>query len=340
LGNDGLKPVGYFHGVAGLPAVTPDGQRVAFVTESTVAFLDSAAGKIIGARRLPWAPAKPVLAFNPSGQLLACAGLGRVHLLDLKSGQSWDAMIADLKLEHVNLLPDFGWAGDQHLYFNGNLYDLFTPIPVWQYSWQKWAQPRGRSVWFIAQNAGEKAIALRPETLPHAAALSRIQGAKQKPGLFALRPGDAVRVDVSGLPAAKQEEVKATLERRVQELGYQPKATADTVFRAWEEKEGRLKHVTYHFGKSSRTFSYTERFAYLQIVKGGKKLWEAVGCDHPPLMITFAAGVVPKDHLSGLGGPDYKVYSDRPLPGMVHGDKKGGALGHSDLSATGIRDRR
>src|SRR5262249_61628614 len=47
-----LRRVGSFMGVLGLPAVTPDGTLLAFVTGEDIALLDPAAGKIIGARRL------------------------------------------------------------------------------------------------------------------------------------------------------------------------------------------------------------------------------------------------------------------------------------------------
>lgn len=336
---DGLQKVGAVQDVVGLPAVTPDGNKLAFLTENHVALFDPAVEEIIGMRRIAKPPDDAVLAFRPDGKMLACAGTGRSDIIDLTTGQRWSAMIPDLKMAYHGLLPDFGWAGDQHLYHKGDVYDLFTPIPVWRYQMAKWASARGGSTWVIAENFPSKEIALLSLNLPHPAALAKIETAIRDPNLFALRPGDAVRVDVSGLAADQRKEIKATLERRVKELGYRLDPAASVVFLALEEKTGTPKKVTYNFNKGSKTFSYTRRQARLQIVKAGQVLWETADSDDPPFIIMYHDAGELDDKVAGYGSPDYGIFTNRPIPGVIRAKHKhGGALGWSSLRASGIQD--
>jgi hypothetical protein len=336
-----LKQVAVFPGVVGMPGVTCDCAKLAFVTDRSVALYDPAVNKIVGARPIGKPPLDAVLAFHPDGKLLAIGGTGRIILLDLATGQSWDAMVADLKLNYHGLLPDFGWAGTQHVYHNGSLYDLNTPIPVWQYSWQKWAMPRGREVWMIAQRGLQKEVALLSFVLPHPNALAQIEEALRQPGLFALRPGDDVRVDVSGLPTDRQKEIKQVLEGRAKLLGYRLNSAATVVFEASEDKRSTPRSITYSFsGAGSRTYKYDERKARLKIVKAGRAIWETAGCQEPPILLVAKGSAPPTEAPNWFGDPDFDLFTKRPIPGVIRGDANKKALGTTDVAADGLHDRQ
>lgn len=338
---DTMQRVGVFANVSGFPTVTPDGERLAFATGENVAVLDPAAAKVIGVRYVGALAKDPVLAFDPRGKTLACAGNGQVTLLDLGGGQVWNAMIAELKLDSDHFLSDFGWAGDQHFYHNGHLFDLHTPIPVWRYLHPKWIAPRGPHVWAVAHGLGDKETALRTFTLPHPTVATKVAEALRQPGLFALRPGDPVAIDVSGLPADRQAEIKATLERRAAKLGYVSAPSSAVVFQASVDKTGTESSITYQFGGSSVKCPYMQYHARLKILKNGKLLWHQSSCHTPPFLIT----VMGKNDIQQMvkdqyGGPDYKVFTDPPLPGVIRGEGSKNVLGSSELTASGVRDSR
>lgn len=337
---DSLKQVGHYGNVSGIPAVTPDGERVAFITGSHVALLDPAAGRLLAECNLGSLPKDPVLAFHPEGTMLACGGAGRVVVLDLRERQCWNAMITELQLKTIGLLPDFGWVGDNHLYHNGSVYDLNMPIPVWSYVGAEWAAPRGRELWAVVKAFSDKQTALRSFRVPHATAQTRIAQSINQPGMFALRPGDTVSIDVAGVPAVRQAEVNVVLRRRVQQVGFQLAEQAPVVFRATVDTVATPQQITYHFGKKSVTCPYEQRQAHLKIVKDKKVLWSASASQQPPFLINVP-NVADTQALvrERYGRPDYKLYHERPLPGVIRGDRVRGVIGLSDLAASGIRER-
>ena len=213
--------VGFFEGVLGRPAVCPDGTRLLALCTSGLAVLDPAAGRVVAVRPFDPPPGEKVLAVSPDGKTVACAAQGRVALLDLASGDRWDALIPALGTG-----PDrhaaFGWVGTGHLLYGANLFDPAISVPVWRFDGAAGLAVVGPKVWAVTKPAagGAKyAQGVHPAgqgSWPRPSATAGLE----KPGAFALKAGAAVRVDVSGLPADKQAAVRAEVERNLARAGY------------------------------------------------------------------------------------------------------------------------
>jgi hypothetical protein len=337
---ESLKQLAVFSGVTGLPALTNDGQQVAFVTGERLALLDPKSLKIAAARHVGKPPDNPVLAFRPDGKRLAIAGTGRAIIVTLEGTTSWDTMLPELRLEYHGLLPQFGWASDRAFYFHWDLYDMPVPIKIWHYGVPHCLTVRGGQVWVVTHALGDKETALRAFKLPHPRAEQVILAAEKRSDLFALRPGDPVRIDVSGVPANRQKEVNDALERRVKEVGYRLDLSAKTVFVASVDTVGKKVSKTYTIGKSQVTGTYNERWARLKIVQNGRVLWETASTDAPGIVIVIPNGVDPVEYISRFGSPAYSVYSKHPLPGVLRASKDAEPLGHSQFFASGIVEWR
>jgi hypothetical protein len=336
---ESLKQVAILTGVVGLPTLTNDGERVVFATNDRVAVFDPKAMRLSAALHVNKPPENAALALRADGKRLAIVGTGRAIVVNMETGTSWDQMLPELRMENHQLLPDFGWASESDIYYHGDLYDLQVPIKIWHYGVPHWSAARGGKVWAITNALGEKETVLRAFTLPHERAERAIQDASQRSDLFVLKPGDKVRVDVSGLPTNKQKEVREILERRVRELGYRLDEIAATVFVASVDKTGSPVSKTYTIGKSQVTGTYNERCARLKIVQNGRKLWEEAGTESPGMLIFVPTNTDPKEYISRFGSPDYEMYSKRPLPGLLRAHKAE-PLGHSQLTSKGITEWR
>jgi hypothetical protein len=335
---ESLKQVAVITDVVGLPALTNDGERVAFVTKDRVALLDPQTRRIVAVQRIGKPPDNAVVAFRADGKRVAIAGAGKATVVNLETAVTWDEMQPELKLEYHGILPEFGWVSQHTLYFNGDLYDLPLPIKIWHYGVPHCATVRGGQVWAVTHALGENDVTLRAFTLPHPRAAQAIAGASQRRDLFVLRPGDTVRVDVAGVPQNKRQEVRDTLERRVRELGYRISDYAPTTFVASVDSTGHTVTKTYTIGKEQVTGSYDERCARLKIIQNSRVLWEEAGTDSPGMMILVPNNVDAKDYISRFGSPSYDLFSKRPLPGLLRpkGDAK--PLGESQLTAGGVKE--
>ena len=342
---DTLKRVGSISGVTGFPAVTNDGNMLAFVSGHRAALVDPSSGKVLGARRIGEPSPNSVLAFDPEGERLACASAGRVAVLDLRTGDVASAPTVELDPKPIRqLLPTFGWAGSKHFFNHENLFDLDNPTPVWHYYRIEWAVPRGRQVWAVIHTPEKKGLALRPYALPQPGVQDKIAASLKRFNVFALRPGDPVQIDVAGIAPEKQAEVARTLERRALQFGYQPAPNAPVVFQASEDRQGTTERVIYSYSffitseKEGRKFTYTKRPARFKIVKGSKVLWETSGYVEPPYRLEIKEGM--PTHLSICGGPRYEIFAESAIPGVIRNDNEMKTLGQSELTPGGIRERR
>jgi hypothetical protein len=185
-----LQRVGTIDTTPAVPTLTPDGAKVVFLTRAGVALLDPVDAKVIGVRPVGAPPADPALAVSPDGKTLACAGNGRVNLLDLTTGTVRTTAVPKLEVMRQGQRLGFGWAGDRHLLADRFLYDPARPEPVWDYGDIDRLLPRGRETWVVLRHGREDAT-LRSFALPHPAV-----GGGEKPGRSTLRPdgiADAAR---------------------------------------------------------------------------------------------------------------------------------------------------
>ena len=334
-----LKHVGRINAAPGRPAVTPDGTRVAFRVANGVVLIDPATCKVIGTKRTGPSPEPAALAFSPNGKTLAIASHEKVTFLDLDRGDVWDVDYPKRDQTYREIPEGFGWASNRHLLANESLYDLGYPIPVWTYRNVDDARCIGRQTWVVVRPIADRSATLRPFELPHPGVDAKVAAETTKPGIFLLKPGDGIAVDVSAIPGPRQAEVLSNLSRRVQEVGYRydPQSSARLVASIDPPRPTTVSYIGH------KPIAYTETPARLRLVKDGKVLWEQARAVEPPFSVHLQNkhALSAYIHDNGYGAPRYELFASAPIPKMFRGPKSPIlAFGTSELSATGVHDRR
>jgi hypothetical protein len=288
-----------------------------------------------------------LLAFRGDGTKIAITGSGKTTILDLKtrSRSQCDMNRLNSKLG-MDLMPDLCWMG-RFLYRNEQLYDFDSPVPVWGFSGIGWAMPEGDRLWAIVRPRRSKEFVLRSYQLPLGDIEARLREIYRTSDVLPLRSGDAVRIDVSGIPAHRQAEVRANLTERLLERDYRPATSASVVLRAsiddptpatvtYVPRKGPLVPLfVTELPEEARTFDYHRRPARMQIIKGNKVLWSSNKNISPPTRLKEWPEY---EYLGRYGGPDYELFSKRELPEYVR-DSRGIELGQTYLFAEGWKSR-
>src|SRR5262249_2506812 len=142
-----------------------------FLTRSGAALLDPLDAKVVGVRPVGEPPAEPVLAVSPDGKTLACAGNGRVNVLDLTAGRGRPAAVPEPQVAGHGPAGGGGWARARPLLAGRSLYAPAGSEPVWDYGHIDKILPRGRETWVVLR-PGRDSATLRSYVLPHPAAAS------------------------------------------------------------------------------------------------------------------------------------------------------------------------
>jgi hypothetical protein len=316
---DGVKPLISLEGSPGRPAITPDGTKVALFTGNAVTLVDPTSGTIIGTRWVGQLPQHPVLAFSPDGSKLAIGGNGKALLLNLTTGDVQQVVLPKLHVTDTGMYDKpFGWAGNTYLFADGHLHDLRFPGSVWDYVGVEHMQFRGSRIWACVRPVGSTTSTLAAYDLPHPQALAQIAAAVNRPDLFAFKTGDGVRIDVSGVPENRRDEVQKTLEERLRTLGHHSDPAAPAVLFASVETAGTKTSTSY---SGFDTYSYMKTPAVLRLVVNGKELWSDAWAIEPPFSIKVPFGVTLTDHLKQftIGAPNYKLFANAPLPSFIPG---------------------
>ena len=342
-----VKPLGYVEARPATPAVSPDGSRVAFLVTGGVALLDPMAGTVVGTRRAalvaPDVFGDPALAFSPDGKRLACIAPKAVAFLDLATGEAWSEALARTSHHSDGNARDFGWAGNRHLLLENLLHDIDFPLPVWYYHMGDRHCFRGREVWCVTPK--EKDVcAVRGFELPEPGLTQRIANEMKKPELFILRAGDGMRIDVAGVPAAKQAEVKAVVAKRLTEIGYRADPAAKTVLFASVDRDAVPRTASY-WGTGGGTMNYVDRPCRMKLMQGEMELWSVAASLGPPSGYTLnlkpdgrRESIADIADRNGVGLPDYAIFGTARVPPLILGPSAPlGGFGGSRLTADGVK---
>jgi hypothetical protein len=347
-----LRPICTIPASPAMPAVSPNGNYLAFLRETQAGLLDVTTGEVVSFLPLGSDLRFAALAFRPDGQALLCAAKDKVLILDVTSGRVQTTTVPGITGQGLHPVPSVGWADDRLLFVNGYLVDPEVPVPIWHYMCA-WSRPGGGHVWFLASKGFEEA-ALVPLRLPHPAAVRKIMAARADSGDFLLKPGDAVQIDVRQVPKEHQRDAQRALESALQQTNYRPAATAPLVVEVVPGRE-RFEDHTYTissmFGAgAARERRETHRIRVqtvnVRLLKEGKEIWNKPHFEitpGAPFFISMATGETAAEKLAPYSLSDYRRLEKLELPKFLQLQLGRGvtrmSLGHSTVGPDGIDER-
>jgi hypothetical protein len=336
-----------------IPAVSPNGNYIAFVRDSSVGLVDADTGANQGFISLGVEVERASLGFRSDGGELVCAASDRIVLIDPTAAKIRSVSIPGVKGQGLRPLPSIGWADDRLLFINDHLVDPEVPVPIWGYAGGIWARPAGGYVWFLAVK-GMTEVGLVPVRLPHPVALKKIMSVHGDSSSFLLKPGDAVQVDVQLAPPAQQAAAREALETVLQRTEYKAAAKAVLVLDIVPGKE-RFENRTYKLYKTSRfgiqlskdaEQEEKQRFRVqpveVRLLKDGNVIWNhrAIVTPAPPLSVTMEQNESLTDRLAPFSLDDYGLLTKVELPKFLQEQMGRGvtrmSLGHSVVGPDGI----
>jgi hypothetical protein len=331
---DGAKPLTSIEGSPGRPAITPDGTKIALLVGSAIALLDPYAGAILGTHAIGSLPPHPALSFSPDGSKLAIGGNGKATLIELTSGNVQQLVLPKLHVTDTGLFDKpFGWAGNDYLFADGRLHDLRFPGSVWDYTGVEQVRFKGSRIWACVRPGNGTSYTLSAFDLPQPLTKMYVAFAADRSGAFALKTGDAIRIDASGVPENRRSEVQTALENRLKALHYRPDPAAAAVLFASVDATGNKVAASY---SGYDTYSYMRTPAVLRLVVNGKDVWSDSWAVEPPFSIRLPVGVLLPDHLKqfNVGEPNYSLFSNAPIPPSIPGPQAPSApFGTGELNA-------
>ncbi len=338
---------------ADFPAVSPNGNYIAFVRDASVGLLDVATGAVVGFLPLGGEVQHAALAFRSDGQALLCAAKDKVILVDPAAGRSRSYSVPGVKGHGLPPLPSVGWADDRLLFVNDYLVDPAVPVPIWHYMNGVWSRPAGGHVWFLATK-GMTEAGLVPVRLPHASAVKKIMAARGGESGFLLKPGDAVQVDVRQVPKEHQGAARRALESVLRATEYQPAPAAPLVLEAvpGEERFEERTYTLYRFAlfgaanNDDKERRETQRFRVqpvdVRLLKDGKVVWDKRTQVTPgaPPSVSLSDNESLTDRLAQFSAVDYGILGKVELPKFLQEQLGRGvtrmSLGHSTVGPDGL----
>ncbi len=320
-----------------VPAVGPDGKRIAFSTGKEVGILDAAAGKVVGLRALPKEnPAFATFAFSPDGKRIGCVAFDRLYVWDVATGE----LFRELTFQGIHVGGQIAWTGPDHILVGGRaLFDLDKQIRLWDYNGVEAVQPAGGLCWFVASEGDRAPGALVGAKVPQDAVRDRLAKAMTEADFFVFKPGTAVAIDTTGLTDAGQaDRVREALAKKVRALGGVVGDHGTIALQASTDG-GKEREVFYHtFGSpGSRAYKVKEFFSRVKFVYQGKTAWEWASSSVPGFT-HLAKGETMEEHLKKSEKPNYAAFERVELPKLLT-KPTGGApgLGQSRVTTAGLR---
>jgi hypothetical protein len=191
---------------------------------------------------------------------------------------------------------------------------------------------------FALSDGDKKPGVLLATQIPQAAAKQLLEKALSDSDLFVVKAGAKVKIDVSAVPAAEQERVKAALSKRLQAIG------------CVSDDAGTVRLIAMVDGPKERAISYMHSGDYkvqeyitkAQFVYNDQVAWEA-SSTNVPFFISLKKGENIGDHLKAREKPDFAFFDHVELPKFVQKPtpKQGATgsvtLGQSRVTITGLQ---
>lgn len=250
-----------------IPALSPDDKYVGFAGGGKVGLIDLTKRAVVagkGADKLDfWVKAQ----FSPSGKRLAASSQQKLMIWDVETGNVlFQGDFPGLALAFGLHFP----AENFVLISNEYLVEWESGIKVWQYQGGGHPVCQQSTVFYVND-------ALVPVTMPHPEATRLLDQAKKQSDLFVVKKGTALALDVSGVPAQYQEEVKKSLTQQIEKVGCKvaPQAPVTVKAKVTGPESDTISYLSagsFPFNRYASTISY--EFA-------GKPIWSGTQTNVP-----------------------------------------------------------
>ncbi|KAA5542077.1 hypothetical protein FYK55_14805 [Roseiconus nitratireducens] len=313
------------------PTISPGGQYIAMMAEDQCVILRTADGQQLGS--VPFQRGAGSLGFSPDGTKLAVAMGTSLSIFDVATGE--ETLTHEANVGLAVLGKNIMWAGDDFLLLpSGVLFSIPSNLIIWKYNLSGDALEYTDLIHQGLLTFAERGY-VGIVRVPHDAA--KAEAGKNHSGLTALESGDTISVQVkSGAPGISPNDITGWLTEAAKSSGYQVAGNAPTRLEV-SITRGETKQRTYRnigaFG--SETVSFTPYTSKIQLVQGGKTLWQQSRTTSMPFFISGSKSL--QETAREYEKPREDFFKQVSIPKQILKPEYQSGFGTSLVNGQGIR---
>ncbi|MFK7738402.1 MAG: SHD1 domain-containing protein [Pirellulaceae bacterium] len=346
-GDSRLGPRARFRGTSGgklWAELSPAGDVLAMIAGKSIAFVETEAFKLKG--YIPRNEEANHMAFSPDGMTLAAYHPFSITVYSMETGKE----IQTFAVSESSPNTKIHWLGE-HLLVGEVLYDAKRGVPLWTYTAGKAAKCTLGSFLFCGFG-GDKESTLTVYRVPHAEAM-RVADEIDPDNIYCIQPGDSVAVDyeLPGVPRDVRDQIVASVEAKITELGWQiSNASSNQIQIMLEEGErGEAEYYTSRgfgprfFSPFSRPSGPSEKVSYrpwkhtFTIRSGKEQVYHTVLNRTAPGNLTTKDGESTQQAVNRYCKPYPEYFKRLKIPPHILKPEYQGGLGKSQVTAAGMR---
>lgn len=314
------------------PVLSHSNKCLAIPTSSGVLMHDAATGKLlasVGSGDFHDA----ILAFSPSGKLLAAITNGFIDVIDITTGET----IRSFPCNKATNVKQAAWVDENYLFLDsGALVHVPLRIVAWNYELPNGAKVKSFSntFWVLMRDRVRGFQILAPLVLPPREALDAVAGLHES-DILVVQPGEAVTLDVQITDDTfLAEDVKQALQTALTNAGMKLADDAKLKLVA-RTQHGETTEVHYRsvpsFRDKGETLSVTSRIYELELLLDGAIIWQRKAVHSAPHWLHMERGESTQDAVARVMKPKALNFSGR-LPAFVVRPEFMEPLGSSKMS--------
>ncbi len=326
--------------------ITKAGELMALVVGSSIAVVETEQGRLVGCIIRD----EPVnqIAFSPDGSRLAAFHPFSVTLYSTEDGQE----VRRIAVSEGNAKSGLHWVG-KYLMVGSVLYDTERGMPLWTYEGGATGRAALGSYLFSAFGRDKESIA-NVIRIPHEEAIRSAEQVDPET-IFAIVPGDSVSVqfELGSAPANVQSEIRAAVESKLSELGWQLASSSSNVIQIGLE-QGEEEESEYYerrgvgpffappgFGPRPSGPSIKVKFRpwthTASIAVGGKEVFKTSYTRTSPNNLRRKDGESTQQAVLRHCQPSPDYFSNLAVPPHLLKQEYQGGLGKSKIEPNGLR---
>lgn len=310
-----------------------DPHVVAFVDSEKFGLFDVSLQEFVGVGPLPDGLKHPQVAVSPGGSRMVLADKGAAVVIDAGNGQiELEIPLSGIGMQQIDFATD-----DFLLASSSELISIADRMVLWSYTGAEASVCVGGATFFMSRGFPTTCSVIAA-TLPDSAAGGALKTARTQPDLYAVRPGIAVRLDVSGVPAQHRAAVETAVSKHLQDRDLTVAEQSDVAVVA-EITGPQQKIVEYGrsgVGIDNTPYEISEYVSTLEIHWKGQVAWQKKKTNAPS-RISAREGQTFEDALREMTSqPNLRMFETAGIPAYVRKPSGKRAAGGEALGASRI----